>query len=235
MVRMISVNNLLFSYAHSDFQLQIPQLQIAAECATAIVGPSGSGKTTLLHLVAGILPTELGRIAVNNCDVSAMSSSARRNFRLQNVGMVFQDFELIEYLNVLDNVLLPCRIGRLPLAAASKERAAHLLDLVGMSRHVRKSVTRLSQGERQRVAICRGLLSKPSLLLADEPTGNLDPATSAQILDVLLEAVKVEKSTLVMVTHDHSLLPRFEQTVDFTQFLTHAPTASAEQSDGAKA
>ena len=226
--QMICVQELLFSYPHSDFQLQIPQLEIDAECATAVVGPSGSGKTTLLHLVAGILSPERGNITVDGINVAALSSAGRRSFRLRNIGMVFQDFELIEYLNVLDNVLLPCRIGRLSLDSDAKERAVHLLQLVGMSRHIKKSVTRLSQGERQRVAICRGLLSKPSLLLADEPTGNLDPATSEQILDVLLETVQVEKSTLVMVTHDHSLLHRFASTIDFTEFLTQTFPATAD-------
>ena len=147
--------------------------------------------------------------------------------------MVFQDFELIEYLSVLDNVLLPCRIGRLPLDEAARERAKHLLDVVGMTQHARKSVTRLSQGERQRVAICRGLLTKPPLLLADEPTGNLDPITSDRILDLLLHTVREEKSTLIMVTHDHSLLHRFDRTLDFNEFLTPTATADSTSADGA--
>lgn len=230
---MISVNDLLFSYPHSNFQLQISQLDIAAECATAVVGPSGSGKTTLLHLLSGILTPDSGNIKVHEANVSKLSESARRSFRLQNIGMVFQDFELIEYLSVLDNVLLPCRIGRLALDDAAKDRARHLLDLVGMTEHTRKSVTRLSQGERQRVAICRGLLTRPPLLLADEPTGNLDPTTSDRILDLLLNTVREEKSTLVMVTHDHSLLHRFDRTLDFTEFLTPKSAASTASADGA--
>ena len=223
---MISTSELKFSYPHSDFHLVIDQLTVAAGCATAVVGPSGSGKTTLLHLLAGILRPDTGQIVVGDTPVHTLSEAARRQFRLRQVGLVFQDFELIEYLNVLDNVLLPCRIGHLPLNAAARERAELLLERVGLSGHRRKSVTRLSQGERQRVAICRALLSQPPLLLADEPTGNLDPETSGHIMRLLLDTVREAGATLVMVTHDHSLLQQFDRTVDFAQFLSKdAPLA----------
>ncbi|MCR9197958.1 MAG: ABC transporter ATP-binding protein [Planctomycetaceae bacterium] len=223
---MISTSELKFSYPHSDFHLVIDQLTVAAGCATAVVGPSGSGKTTLLHLLAGILTPDAGQIVVGDTPVHSLSEAARRQFRLKQVGLVFQDFELIEYLNVLDNVLLPCRIGHLSLDTATRQRADVLLERVGLSGHRRKSVTRLSQGERQRVAICRALLSQPPLLLADEPTGNLDPETSAHIMRLLLETVKEAGATLVMVTHDHSLLQQFDRTVDFAQFLSKdAPLA----------
>lgn len=198
----------------------IDSLVINAECATAVVGPSGSGKTTLLHLIAGILTPDGGEIFVDGDNVSQLPDAARRRFRLSGVGLVFQDFELIDYLTVVDNVLLPCRISNVVrLTAETRDRAFALLEQVGLKDHVRKSVTRLSQGERQRVAICRALLAKPSLILADEPTGNLDPVTSAQILDLLLKTVRDENTTLVMVTHDHSLLHHFDHTLDFNQFL----------------
>lgn len=226
---MISTSELSFSYPHSDFRLAIDQLEIAAGCATAVVGPSGSGKTTLLHLLAGILTPESGQIVVHDTPLHTLAEAARRRFRLTHVGLVFQDFELIEYLNVLDNVLLPCRIGHLSLTAEVRQRAERLLDRVHLTSHRGKSVTRLSQGERQRVAICRALLAQPPLLLADEPTGNLDPDTSADILALLLETVREENATLVMVTHDHSLLSHFERTIDFSQFLSRE-TARAEES-----
>lgn len=228
--QMISTAELTFSYPHSDFRLVIDRLDVPAGCATAVVGPSGSGKTTLLHLMAGILKPDQGAITVNSVSLQDLSDAARRKFRLQNVGLVFQDFELIEYLNVIDNVLLPCRIGHLTLNEDIRQRAEQLLQRVGLLGHRRKSVTRLSQGERQRVAICRGLLSRPPLLLADEPTGNLDPETSSQIMDLLLETVREENVTLVMVTHDHSLLPNFERTVDFSQFLKKAEPSAVEDS-----
>ena len=225
---MISIQNLTFRYQHSPFDLKIPDLAISAGQATAIVGPSGSGKTTLLHLMAGILTPVQGRIQIGQTPVSELSDSGRRNFRLSNIGLIFQDFELIEYLTVLDNVLLPCRIGKLQENLTDARRQAiNLLEHAGLKAHLAKSVTRLSQGERQRVAICRALVTRPPLLLADEPTGNLDPTTTQQIMDLLLASVSRQNSTLVMVTHDHSLLNRFHHLIDFHQFLTEAPDTEA--------
>ncbi len=225
MSAMIEIQQLEFFYPNSSFGLSVPSLQIDAPCAAAIVGPSGSGKTTLLHLMAGILAPAAGRIAVGDQAISSLPDAARRSFRLQHVGMVFQNFELIKYLNVIDNVLLPCRIGdAIAMSSEVRDRAHSLLSAAGLESHVRKSVTKLSQGERQRVAICRALLTRPSLLLADEPTGNLDPATSERVLQLLLDSVREHNGTLVMVTHDHSLLHKFDRTIDFAQFLTTAET-----------
>lgn len=225
---MIRIQGLAFAYPHSTFQLRVASLEVEAGTATAVVGPSGSGKTTLLHLIAGILPPHDGTVIVGDSNLSQMSESARRRFRLTKIGLVFQSFELIEYLNVLDNVLLPCRINNaLPLTAEIRKRAEDLIEQVGLGHLLRNSVTRLSQGERQRVAICRALLTRPAVLLADEPTGNLDPFTSGQILQLLLNTVRDEGATLLMVTHDHSLLSEFDRTVDFAQFLTTAPAADS--------
>lgn len=224
---MIRVRNLSFSYPHSGFDLRISDLTIAPSCSTAIVGPSGSGKTTLLHLIAGILTTRTGTVSVDDVVLSQLSDAQRRRFRLSHIGLVFQEFELIEYLSVLDNVLLPCRISNtLPLNPETRKRALSLLEQAGLNNHISKSVTRLSQGERQRVAICRALLPRPTFLLADEPTGNLDPNTTRQILDLLQQRVREENSTLVMVTHDHSLLNRFDETLDFNRFLTVSDSPS---------
>lgn len=217
---MIQLHDLQFQFPASEFRLSIDRLSISEQKATAIVGPSGSGKTTLLNLVAGLLAPDQGRIMIHDQPLSTWSEAARRKFRLQNIGMVFQNFELIDYLSVLDNVLLPCRVGStLRLSEDVRQRAIQLLENCGLASHVRKSVTRLSQGERQRVAICRALLTSPSLILADEPTGNLDPVTSASILKMLLQAVHDLPTTLVMVTHDHSLLPEFDEVIDFGQCL----------------
>ncbi|MEQ9409645.1 MAG: ABC transporter ATP-binding protein [Fuerstiella sp.] len=229
---MIRIRNLAFAYAQSVFDLQIDELQIQASSATAMVGPSGSGKTTLLNIIAGILSPDSGCVSVMETDLAGLSDAARRRFRLKNIGLVFQEFELIDYLNVLDNVLLPCRVDRaFPLTSDRRDRAAGLIEDVGLKDHLKKSVTRLSQGERQRVAICRALLMRPPLLLADEPTGNLDPVTSDQIVKLLLRAVQDEGTTLLMVTHNHSLLHHFSRTIDFAEFLTtSARGASVEES-----
>jgi putative ABC transport system ATP-binding protein len=186
----------------------------------AVIGPSGSGKTTLLNLVAGILVPEQGTVHCDGSDISALSDSARRDFRISRIGFVFQDFELLDYLNVLDNVLHPYRITRtLKLTREVRERAGDLLQQMGLGDKLDRGVERLSQGEKQRVAICRALLPSPQIVLADEATGNLDPRNKGHILDLLFEAVQAHGATLLAVTHDHELLPRFDRTVDFNDFI----------------
>ncbi len=217
---MISINQLTFTYGDGTFRLRIPHLTLETGRAAVIVGPSGSGKTTLLNLIAGILPGSGGEIRVGNTDVHRLNDNERRLFRLQNIGQVFQDFQLIDYLNVLDNVLLPCRIHpSVTVTKTLRERASLLLQSVEMLSFARRSVTRLSQGERQRVAICRALLLSPQVVLADEPTGNLDPVNAERIVRLLRTETSRFGATLMMVTHDHSLLPQFDQIIPFDQFL----------------
>jgi putative ABC transport system ATP-binding protein len=217
---MISIHDLQFAYPDGPFLLKIPELQFKSEKSVVIIGPSGSGKTTLLHLLAGILPAPAGRIIVADTAVHALSDAERRLFRLRNVGLVFQDFQLIDYLNVLENVLLPCRIHpSISLTPELRTRAKDLLNSCGLQPLQSRSITRLSQGERQRVAICRALLLSPRIILADEPTGNLDPVNSERIVKLLLHESSRANATLIMVTHDHSLLPHFERIVPFEPFL----------------
>jgi putative ABC transport system ATP-binding protein len=185
-----------------------------------VIGPSGSGKTTLLNLVAGILVPEQGTVRCGGSEVSALGDAARRDFRITRIGFVFQDFELLDYLNVLDNVLHPYRITKaLKLTTEVRDRAGDLLQQMGLGDKLARGVERLSQGEKQRVAICRALLPSPQLVLADEATGNLDPRNKGHILDLLFDVVQAHESTLLAVTHDHELLPRFDCTVDFNDFL----------------
>lgn len=217
---MISIDQLQFAYPDGQFLLQIPALQIEPQRSAVIHGPSGSGKTTLLHLMAGILRVSHGAIVVGDTAVHLLNDADRRLFRLRNVGLVFQDFQLIDYLTVQENVLLPCRLHpSVSLTPALRERTRFLLAAVGLSHLKDRSVTRLSQGERQRVAICRALLLSPLIVLADEPTGNLDPENAQRIVKLLLTETARANATLVMVTHDHSMIPHFEQAIPFAQFL----------------
>jgi len=221
MARMIRIEDLMFRYRGGDFSLRLPQLTIAAGESLAIVGPSGSGKTTLLNLIAGILEPERGRVIVDDTDVPALDDPARRDFRIGRMGLVFQEFELLEYLSVLDNIVLPYRItGALTLDAGVRERARRLAADVGIDDKLDRFPDQLSQGERQRVAICRAVIVEPPVLLADEPTGNLDPGNKDRVLDILFACARANDSTLVAVTHDQELLPRFDRVVDFTEFLT---------------
>jgi len=216
---MIRVTGLEFRYPDGEFRLRIPELVIERGSTVAVIGPSGTGKTTLLNLIAGIMTPGSGRIVTNDIDVASLGDSGRRNFRARHIGLVFQEFELLAYLTVLDNILLPYRINAsLRLDAAIRDRAADLARLVGIDDKLGRFVNHLSQGERQRVAVCRALLPEPALILADEPTGNLDPANKGRVLDILFEYVKKNGTTLVTVTHDHDLLDRFARVVEFSVF-----------------
>jgi ABC-type lipoprotein export system ATPase subunit len=217
---MIDIRSLEFAYPGTDFYLRIPEFKIGRGEKVAVIGPSGSGKTTLLNLVAGILLPDTGRVSLDEQEISSIRDAARRELRITQIGFVFQDFELIEYLSVLDNVLHPCRISRaLKLNEQARQRATDLLNRMGLGDKLSRGVEHLSQGEKQRVAICRALLPSPRLILADEATGNLDPRNKVHILDLLFKAVEDHDATLLAVTHDHELLPRFDRVVDFSHFL----------------
>lgn len=217
---MISIQQIRFAYPDGPFSLEIPELAVSTAESVAIVGPSGSGKTTLLNIVAGILPVRQGTVQVGSTQVTSLNDAARRLFRLQNIGLVFQDFQLLDYLDVRNNVLLPCRIHpKVRLTTAIRQRADELLAAVGLSALASRSVARLSQGERQRVALCRALLLSPDVVLADEPTGNLDPVNAQKIVELLIAEARRSNATLMMVTHDHSLLSRFDRVIPFEQFL----------------
>jgi len=221
----IQINALQFNYPSADFRLSVQALEINTREKVAVIGPSGSGKTTLLNLVAGILVPEAGRIKVDDVAVDSLPDAGRRDLRITNIGFVFQDFELLDYLNVLDNILHPYRItGALKLTAEVCRRATELTERMGILSRLKHKPEELSQGEKQRAAICRALLPQPKLILADEATGNLDPENKNLILDLLFESVAEQRATLLAVTHDHDLLPRFDRVIDFREFrVTGAP------------
>lgn len=213
---MISIHQVEFQYPNGEFRLAVPELTVAKGERLAVIGPSGSGKTTLLHLIAGIYTPSAGSVAVNGVEVSALSDSQRRDFRITNIGFVFQDFELLDYLNVLDNILHSYRVTRaLALDKGVRQRASGLAEMMGIGDKLKRFANDLSQGEKQRAAICRALLSHPSVILADEATGNLDPENKMRILDLLFQSGADHGATLLAVTHDHELLKRFDRVIDF--------------------
>ena len=216
---MISIESLHLAYPQDGFNLQIPAFSVPPGQKLAVIGPSGSGKTTLLNLIAGIYPPHTGHIQVAGIPVHALSDAGRRDFRITQIGFIFQDFELLDYLSVLDNILHPYRITRaLKLTPAVRRRARDLAGQMRIGDKLQRHTGDLSQGEKQRAAICRALLPQPKLILADEATGNLDPDNKLHILDLLFEAVDQHGATLLAVTHDHELLPRFDRVVDFNDF-----------------
>ena len=218
---MIRIKALQFRYpaAEGDFTLHIPRFELKTGERLAITGPSGTGKTTLLKLIAGIETPLSGEIVVDDQAVHAMNDSARRRFRITRLGFIFQDLQLMEYLDMADNILHPYRINpALKLNPAVRQRMRRLAADIGLEHKLGHSVTALSQGERQRVAICRAVLTQPALVLADEPTASLDPDNKRKILDVLFRTLDRESASLIAVTHDHELLGRFDRVIDFSAY-----------------
>jgi ABC-type lipoprotein export system ATPase subunit len=182
----------------------------------AIVGASGSGKSTLLHLVGLLDRPDHGTIHLDGVDVATLSSAKRNAVRCRDVGFVFQFYHLLGELNVLENVVLP---GMVDVSIASwpgarvpaRKRAIELLESLGLGERLKHKPKELSGGERQRVAIARALMNRPKVLLADEPTGNLDSRTGKQIMDVLLKTNREQGQTILMVTHDQALATQAHQ------------------------
>lgn len=224
----IRITDLRFRYPEGEFALEVPKLEIAGGERVALIGPSGSGKTTLLHLIAGIEQPRQGAVHVGECAVTCRDDASRRAFRIEHIGLVFQEFLLLDYLSVEDNILLPYRINPvLSLDARVRERARELARSVGIGDKLGSLATRLSQGERQRAAVCRALVAEPGVVLADEPTGNLDPGNKDRVLEILTAYSKRRGATLLTVTHDHDLLHHFERVIDFRTFQKRVAAAES--------
>jgi putative ABC transport system ATP-binding protein len=190
--------------AGTQTALRSVDLEISKGNFVAVVGKSGSGKSTLLNMIAGIDRPTSGEVIVNGAAVHQMREGQIAEWRGLNMGIVFQFFQLIPTLNVIDNVMLPMDFCNSYPLGERERRAEYLLDLVGISGHAHKAPSALSGGEQQRVAIARALANDPPLILADEPTGNLDSKTSARIFS-LFEDLVAQGKTVVMVTHDQEL------------------------------
>lgn len=219
----VALQGVRFAYPSSGFVLDTLDLTLSDGERVAVVGPSGSGKTTLLNLISGLITPDHGSVRVAGAEVSALSDAQRRSFRARTIGFIFQDFALLDYLSARENILYPYRIAaELRLDADARRRADALAEACGLAHKLGARPGALSQGEQQRVAICRALVTQPKLLLADEATGNLDPKNKTLILDLLFEQVAAAGASLLAVTHDHELLPRFDRVVDFAAFRAEA-------------
>jgi putative ABC transport system ATP-binding protein len=188
----------------TKYALRDVSFDVAAGGIIAVVGRSGSGKSTLLNLAAGIDSPSSGTVLWNGRDIGALPDRERTLQRRDHVGFVFQFFHLLSHLTVRENVAVPALIAG-GGSAESRERIDTLLARVGLADRADDPVDRLSGGEMQRVAICRALLRRPALVLADEPTGNLDDATGRAIMDLMLDLVRAERGTLIYVTHSREL------------------------------
>ena len=194
--------------------LDIPRWSVGEHEQIAISGPSGSGKSTLLHVLAGLLPPRNGTVSVCGTNLASLSESQMDHFRARHIGYIFQDFNLLQGYTAIENVLLGMTFSRIK---HDRHAAVGLLGRVGLSHRMKHRPAQLSIGERQRVAIARALAGNPQLILADEPTGSLDPAHSGEVVRMLKEACREHGCALVVVSHDPSIVGSFDTSVPFMQ------------------
>ncbi len=208
---MIKCENLQKRVPMAGTELEILKgitLEIKSGESVAIIGASGSGKSTLLGLLAGLDEATAGSVAINGTDIGALDEDDRARFRGQHIGFVFQSFQLLPALTALENVMLPLELQG---QNSVEEQARHYLQRVGLAARTGHYPLQLSGGEQQRVALARAFASKPAILFADEPTGNLDTTTGEHIIDLLFELNREEGTTLVLVTHDQALAERCQR------------------------
>ncbi len=219
----LEIKNLSKSFASPDGGLlpvvEVDEFNMGEGDQRALRGVSGSGKTTFLHLIAGILRPDGGSISFDGQVVSkagsnvieGLSEAERDRLRADSIGYVFQSFNLLQGYNCLENLLLPMAFS----SQVDRERAEELLEKVGLSHRMRHFPRQLSIGQQQRVAVARALVNRPKLVLADEPTGNLDPASGKQALNLLRELCSETQAALLLVSHDHAIVESFEDHLDW--------------------
>ena len=210
---MIRVENLTMQLrggGHVVFILKGLNFEVPRKQMVSIVGPSGSGKSTLLGLLAGLDKPTAGSIQLNGQEITTWTEYQLAHFRRQNIGYLFQSFHLIPTLTALENVMLPLELSS---DGAAKARARDLLEAVGLQDRQDHYPTQLSGGEQQRVAVARAFSCRPPILLADEPTGNLDSTTGQLVIDLLLRLHRDQGSTLLLVTHDPTLADQTERVI----------------------
>lgn len=218
----VTVKQIGKSYALPNGKLQVLQdinLHVQRGEFVAITGQSGSGKTTLLVLMGALDTPDTGEIWVEGTAVHKLRGVAAADFRREKIGFVFQLFYLLPNLTALENVMAPLLPYRRHLKFDLKQRAQELLERVGLASRLGHSPGRLSGGEQQRVAIARALINRPTVLLADEPTGNLDPATGVEVLEILRELQKVGSQTLIIVTHDPKIAQLADRNIHLMQVV----------------
>lgn len=215
---MIEISDLRFAYPGGEFRLSVHDLRLRPGEAVAILGPSGCGKSTLLRLITGLLQAEAGRIRLGHDELSGMTPHEQREFRLRQIGLVFQDFALLDYLTVEENILLPMRLGGLANHDVTSH-AASLATRLEIDRHWNRLAGELSQGERQRVAIARALAHQPAFVFADEPTASLDAKRRDLVGSLLLDYSRQRQAPMIVVTHDPPLQSRFDRALNFEEIV----------------
>lgn len=219
MSEVLSVSDLCKSFGDTPV-LQNLSFSLRTGDFACVMGPSGSGKSTLLHLIAGLLSADSGRITVGDKEITALSDDAASRFRRRHIGVMFQAFNLIDSLSVAENIVLPVKLDH---AHPDANRLSSLIQKLGLQGKETRHPAELSGGERQRVAIARALFAEPEVILADEPTGNLDVAASHAFCDLLRELNREERSAILLVTHD----PVVAATANTVHFLKAGQVAAS--------
>ncbi|MCG2430313.1 ABC transporter ATP-binding protein [Aequorivita xiaoshiensis] len=227
MTKILKINGLEKTYTSGSKQLTVLQkvsFEVEKGQTFSIVGPSGSGKTTLLGLAAGLDTPNSGTVELCGYDLSKLNEDERARLRNKQVGFIFQDFQLLPTLTALENVSVPLELQGAKNAAS---KAKELLEKVGLGKRVNHYPSQLSGGEQQRVAVARAFSNNPSILFADEPTGNLDEETGEKVIQLLLNLNEEAGTTLVIITHDLDLAARTQQILKLKggQILTNEKTA----------
>ena len=217
---MIELQDIQFHYREGSFRMNLPRFTVDSGTLTSLRGQSGGGKTTLLNLIAGILLPLEGDIRIDGTVISTLNESERRSFRLTRIGSVFQDFELLGYLNIYDNIRLASLLGQKSIPAEEIDsRVRELAERAGIASHLNRFPAHLSKGEQQRTALCRALLGRPSLILADEATGNLDPQNKEILWEMVREYCRDTGTTVLAATHDESIQNFFDVEKDLEDLL----------------
>ncbi len=209
---MLELKSLKKTYQQGDEKIEIYNdlnFSLKEGEQVAIMGKSGAGKSTFLSLVSGIIKADSGDIVLNNTSYNDLQENELNDFRASNIGFIFQNFHLVSYLNALENVMLPAKVCGI---SNPKEKAIELLKAVGLEHRLNHIPSQLSGGEKQRVAIARALIHNPKIILADEPSGNLDEETGIAVMDKLFELIKQNNTTLILVTHSKEVAARCEKT-----------------------
>jgi len=213
---MLNIQGLTKSFAAPDGRrstiVDVPAFSLSAGEQLALRGESGGGKTTFLHLIAGILAADTGRIEIDGADMAALGESKRDRLRAGKLGYIFQTFNLLQGYTVLENVLLGMSFG----SGVDRAQARATLERVGLGDRLAHYPRQLSTGQQQRVAVARALVNRPKLVLADEPTGNLDRRNATEALALIRETCRETGAALLLVSHDETALAQFEKMQDFT-------------------
>ncbi len=218
-VPVLQCTGLTKSYLEGERRLVVLDgidLRVDAGESVAIVGPSGSGKSTLLHILAGLDSADSGQVSVAGHDMVAADGNERAHLRGQYMGFVYQNHHLLPEFTALENVAMPLRIGGMKASDAQRQ-ARQWLDAVGLAPRLEHRPHALSGGERQRVAVARSLAANPQVILADEPTGNLDTDNAAQVIELMMDLTRTHGTALVVVTHDTAMLERFSRVLNLTR------------------